>query len=43
MYESGADNEISGKYGQGKIVLDEYGTFVHDPDFIFSLPQEQDS
>ena len=43
LYESGADNEISGKYEQGKIVLDEYGTFMHDPDFVFSLPQEQDS
>ena len=43
LYESGADNEISGKFEQGKIVLDEYGTFMHDPDFVFSLPQEQDS
>ena len=43
LYESGVDNEISGKYDHGKIVLDEYGTFMHDPDFVFSLPQEQDS
>ena len=44
LYESGAEdgseNEISGKYEQGKIDLGEYGTFVLDRNFVLTLPEQ---